>query len=1094
MRKKILIILTLVCLSFSALAFVSCKADKPNDVQQIEFEIASREITLSVGETYTIVAQSNDVEKIQYSSFNENVAMVSSNGTITGVSVGQTFISVKYDGIEKICKVCVKENADTISLGNEKIYLVVGSEKEWNAVVYRKGEKQNDIVSWEISQPEKCGFSFDKNTAKFTALYTGEFTLTVTSGNLSATCLIRVVSQNAKRLATPVVTTGCGGSVSWNAVTGASGYAVYVNGESYLETEEAQADLSEITSALKNGERISVAVEALAGENYDYIDSSLSMYSVAHDYAEEKQGDISCKTYGNIKYTCSDCGHTYTDENVLTEHTWEGDSCSVCGIKGMAISITNELLGWKMQPGTTEYAVLLNRQRVGKTAALNFDLSGYFDLSQEGEYTVDVQPVGSQSMFITTNVRVVRLTSDNFVSKLSESYGGYTYYVLTEDVSLSHTYSEQTLNDADGLLPADQLCSSPVGGLKNAVLEGNGHKVTVSFDGTTKTNNSWEIMGGLFGYTDNALIRNLRTDIEISQSGHLHRIFSSGALVAVMKGNTRIEDCYLKSRIRLNSDADYNANGGYGAVAGLVRAGNDLSVIERCVVDSMMYNGSTAIGAPKAIVGVMDTDVLVTNNAYIVNEAIPNRDSQMQAKYQGAFLSWTLPSQNWLFESLSDFMFGERGDYCDYNATGAWEFNWTYGSAPKNICGVARLYESQAWSGTSFAYDATKGITLSGEALLVSSTQTPQITHGVLTWDGSAKEYEIYNGDTLLDRVTDKSYDLVARLGDTAGEYQIIVKAVDYNELLFYETVPFAVVNLTNANFIEKLSAPSEYTYYVLTENVTVNTDYQAEKRTTANGSFGEALVYAPVAEFRGILDGRGYQISVTYGGGAKIDGGWEVFGGLFGYTENSIIQNVNFNFTAQLNGHVHKSFASGVLAAVLGRNTVVQNCYIGSVINVWNATDVNGIGAIAGKLFGGASGCVIKNNVVSAQIVFNSVQQNSPDRLVADLMENTQMNGNAYIINRALPTAIDADHKLHEEAFMAWGVDAYDNWLFASMTDFLGGVGHKCTYHGATDWHFEWTLSQTPEKNLVNTKAWEGTTFAYDTVKGLTLCGKPVD
>ena len=1092
MKKKLIAVLTFLCLVCSLCAFVAC-GGKPSEPK--DFELVSREITVSESETADIVVNSKYKEEIEYTSYNTAVASVSESGKVMGVAEGNTFVAVKLKEKQEICKVTVKRNEDAIFLGSEKINLAVGSEQQWTAVVYRNGEAQEETVSWQITDSDACEFASNDNSATFKATQTGEFTLTVTSGNLSATCLIRVVSQNAKRLATPVVTTGCGGSVSWNAVTGASGYAVYVNGESYLETEEAQADLSEITSALKNGERISVAVEALAGENYDYIDSSLSMYSVAHDYAEEKQGDISCKTYGNIKYTCSDCGHTYTDENVLTEHTWEGDSCSVCGIKGMAISITNELLGWKMQPGTTEYAVLLNRQRVGKTAALNFDLSGYFDLSQEGEYSVDVQPVGSQSMFITTNVRVVRLTSDNFVSKLSESYGGYTYYVLTEDVSLSHTYSEQTLNDADGLLPADQLCSSPVDGLKNAVLEGNGHKVTVSFDGTTKTNNSWEIMGGLFGYTDNALIRNLRTDIEISQSGHLHRIFSSGALVAVMKGNTRIEDCYLKSRIRLNSDADYNANGGYGAVAGLVRAGNDLSVIERCVVDSMMYNGSTAIGAPKAIVGVMDTDVLVTNNAYIVNEAIPNRDSQMQAKYQGAFLSWTLPSQNWLFESLSDFMFGERGDYCDYNATGAWEFNWTYGSAPKNICGVARLYESQAWSGTSFAYDATKGITLSGEALLVSSTQTPQITHGVLTWEGSAKEYEIYNGDTLLDRVTDKSYDLVARLGDTAGEYQIIVKAVDYNELLFYETVPFAVVNLTNANFIEKLSAPSEYTYYVLTENVTVNTDYQAEKRTTANGSFGEALVYAPVAEFRGILDGRGYQISVTYGGGAKIDGGWEVFGGLFGYTENSIIQNVNFNFAAQLNGHVHKSFASGVLAAVLGRNTVVQNCYIGSVINVWNATDVNGIGAIAGKLFGGASGCVIKNNVVSAQIVFNSVQQNSPDRLVADLMENTQMNGNAYIINRALPTAIDADHKLHEEAFMAWGVNAVDNWLFASMADFVsGGVGHKCTYFGATDWHFEWTLSQTPEKNLINTKAWEGTTFAYDTVNGLTLCGHSLD
>ena len=1091
MKKKLIAVLTFLCLVCSLCAFAAC-GEKPSEPKN--FELVSREITVSESETADIVVNSKYKEEIEYTSYNTAVASVSESGKVTGVAEGYTFVAVKLDEKQEICKVTVKKNEDAIFLGSEKINLAVGSEQQWTAVVYRNGEAQEETVSWQITDSDACEFAFNGNSATFKATQTGEFMLTVTSGNLSATCLIRVVSQNAKRLATPVVTTGCGGSVSWNAVTGASGYAVYVNGESYLETEEAQADLSELTSALKNGENLTVAVEALAGENYDYIDSALSVNGVAHDYAEEKQGDISCKTYGNIKYTCSDCGHTYTDENVLTKHTWEGDSCSVCGIKGMAISITNELLGWKMQPGTTEYAVLLNSERVGKTAALNFDLSGYFDLSQEGEYTVDVQPVGSQSMFITTNVRVVRLTSDNFVSKLSESYDGYTYYVLTEDVSLSHTYSEQTLNDADGLLPADQLCSSPVDGLKNAVLEGNGHKVTVSFDGTPKTNNSWEVMGGLFGYTDNALIRNLRTDIEISQSGHLHRIFSSGALVAVMKGNTRIEDCYLKSRIRLNSDADYNANGGYGAVAGLVRAGNDLSVIERCVVDSMMYNGSTAIGAPKAIVGVMDTDVLVTNNAYIVNEAIPNSDSQMQAKYQEAFLSWTLPSQNWLFESLSDFTFGERGDYCDYNATGAWEFNWTYGSAPKNICGVARLYESQAWSGTSFAYDATNGITLSGEALLVSSTQTPQITHGVLTWEGSAKEYEIYNGDTLLDRVTDKSYDLVARLGDTAGEYQIIVKAVGYNELLTYETVPFAVVNLTNANFIEKLSAPSGYTYYVLTENVTVNTDYQAEKRTTANGSFEEALVYAPVAEFRGILDGCGYQISVTYGGGEKIDGGWEVFGGLFGYTENTIIQNVNFNFTAQLNGHVHRSFASGVLAAVLGRNTVVQNCYIGSVINVWNATDVNGIGAIAGKLFGGASGCVIKNNVVSAQIVLNSVQQDSPDKLVADLMENTQMNGNAYIINRALPAAIDKDHKLHEEAFMAWGVNAVDNWLFASMNDFLsGGVGHKCTYFGATDWHFDWALSQTPSEKLYESEAWANTTFAYDDTNGLTLCGKPV-
>ena len=290
MKKKLIAVLTFLCLVCSLCAFAAC-GEKPSEPKN--FELVSREITVSESETADIVVNSKYKEEIEYTSYNTAVASVSESGKVTGVAEGYTFVAVKLDEKQEICKVTVKKNEDAIFLGSEKINLAVGSEQQWTAVVYRNGEAQEETVSWQITDSDACEFAFNGNSATFKATQTGEFMLTVTSGNLSATCLIRVVSQNAKRLATPVVTTGCGGSVSWNAVTGASGYAVYVNGESYLETEEAQADLSELTSALKNGENLTVAVEALAGENYDYIDSALSVNGVAHDYAEEKQGDIS---------------------------------------------------------------------------------------------------------------------------------------------------------------------------------------------------------------------------------------------------------------------------------------------------------------------------------------------------------------------------------------------------------------------------------------------------------------------------------------------------------------------------------------------------------------------------------------------------------------------------------------------------------------------------------------------------------------------------------------------------------------------------------------------------------------------------------
>ena len=398
------------------------------------------------------------------------------------------------------------------------------------------------------------------------------------------------------------------------------------------------------------------------------------------------------------------------------------------------------------------------------------------------------------------------------------------------------------------------------------------------------------------------------------------------------------------------------------------------------------------------------------------------------------------------------------------------------------------------------------GTTVTGtpKTVCIAYAVLPTVSDGVVSFDGNAESYNIYVGNTKIGTTTEKTFDTVHMIVDALGDktltasadhsYSVRIESVGNQIVYMPVSLSLKAVTLTQDNFVTELSSSSADTYYVLTENITVSTEYQADKRTTANGKYEDAIVYAPVAEFHGILDGQGHKISVEYGGGAKIDGGWEVFGGLFGYTQDAVIQNVNLDFTAQLNGHVIKVLPGGVMTAVLGSNTTIQNCFINSVINVWNQTDVGGIGAIAGKLFGGTSGCVIKNNVVSSKIVLNGVQQDSPDRLIADVGENIQMNGNAYIINRTLPAVFDDDNKLHDEAFMAWGVDANDNWLFETLSDFLiGGVGHKCTYHGATNWSREWALSQTPSEALYKSEAWSGTTFDYNETNGLTLCGKQV-
>lgn len=107
------------------------------------------------GLTATILPRWKTGEKVTWSSANNNVAKVGSDGTVTGVAAGSTTITAELDnGSSATCQVTVVENTITGSIvvngkpadDNSTQYLMSGN----NVTIGYKGES-DEKVSWEIA-------------------------------------------------------------------------------------------------------------------------------------------------------------------------------------------------------------------------------------------------------------------------------------------------------------------------------------------------------------------------------------------------------------------------------------------------------------------------------------------------------------------------------------------------------------------------------------------------------------------------------------------------------------------------------------------------------------------------------------------------------------------------------------------------------------------------------------------------------------------------------------------------------------------------------------------------------------------------------
>ena len=120
-------------------------------------------------------------------------------------------------------------------------------------------------------------------------------------------------------------------------------------------------------------------------------------------------------------------------------------------------------------------------------------------------------------------------------------------------------------------------------------------------------------------------------------------------------------------------------------------------------------NSNARVWLSRAINGTAGNNMNVYNNAFILNfDALPEITDANKADYQELYAVRDLTSaNNYVYATLDDFVNGRNCNRWTYeNGVSSWE---------NNVVSAGKVYEG--WENTSFAYDATNGLTLCGKSI-----------------------------------------------------------------------------------------------------------------------------------------------------------------------------------------------------------------------------------------------------------------------------------------------------------------------------------------------------------------------------------------
>ena len=150
------------------------------------------ELSLNKGQSETLTATvkpDNATDKsVTWSSSNNEVATVDSNGKVTAVAGGNATITAKAGEQQATCAVAVNVPLESISLNKTELALNKGQSESLTATV-KPDDATDKTVTWSSSN---TGVTTVDSNGKVTAVGGGNATITAKAGDKQATCAVTV--------------------------------------------------------------------------------------------------------------------------------------------------------------------------------------------------------------------------------------------------------------------------------------------------------------------------------------------------------------------------------------------------------------------------------------------------------------------------------------------------------------------------------------------------------------------------------------------------------------------------------------------------------------------------------------------------------------------------------------------------------------------------------------------------------------------------------------------------------------------------------------------------------------------------------------
>lgn len=168
-----------------------------NPIEATSIELDKTEIQLVIGESQKleamIVPEDTTDKTLVWSSSDITVASVDSEGNVTAISVGEAIITATCGNVKTTCKVKVNPiSASSITIDKTEIQLTIGDSDILTATVFPENTTDKTIV-WSSSNPEVATVDKDGHVI---AISKGETTITVSCGNVSVSCYVKVVNPS----------------------------------------------------------------------------------------------------------------------------------------------------------------------------------------------------------------------------------------------------------------------------------------------------------------------------------------------------------------------------------------------------------------------------------------------------------------------------------------------------------------------------------------------------------------------------------------------------------------------------------------------------------------------------------------------------------------------------------------------------------------------------------------------------------------------------------------------------------------------------------------------------------------------------------